>query len=54
MTHLYGAAILRRPPSPRAEAHVRVQIFLRTKAVTAVQGVHPVRPPPGTCNNLWP
>ena len=45
-THLYGAALVPRPPLPAPAARDRVHTFLRTQEVTAVTGVHLVRLPP--------
>ena len=45
-THLYGAAPVPRPPLPAPAARDGVHTLLRTREVTAVTGVHLVRPPP--------
>ena len=45
-THLFGAALVPRPPLPAPAARHRVHTFLRTQEVTAVTGVHLVRLPP--------
>ena len=51
-THLYGAAPVPRPPLPALEARDGVHAFLRTREVTAVSGVHLVRPPPASPDDL--
>ena len=45
-THLYGAVPVPRPPLPAPAARDGVHTFLRNQEVTAVTGVHLVRPPP--------
>ena len=45
-SHLYGAAPVPRPPLVAPAARDGVHTFLRTQEVTAVTGVHLVRPPP--------
>ena len=47
-THLYGAAPVPRPPLPVPAARDGVHTFLRTREVTAVTGIHLVRPPPAS------
>ena len=44
-THLYGAALVPRPPLPAPGARDAVHAFLQTQEVTAVTGVHLVRLP---------
>ena len=44
-THLYAAAPVPHPPLPAPAARDRVHTFLLTQEVTAVTGVHLVRPP---------
>ena len=49
-THPYGAAPVPCPALPAAEARDGVHTFLQNDEVTAVRGVHLVRPPPATRN----
>ena len=50
-THLYGVAPAPRPPLPAHAAREGVHTFLQTQMVTAVTGVHLVRPPPAPPDN---